>query len=279
MKRFCVYMVVGILICSGKSIAQVESTPFQLFPIGSQSLNVSTSFTSNIIFPFPLKGVDKGTRDIIIQKAKGVENILQIKASKGPFSQTNLSVVTSDGKFYSFIVGYSAHPTDLNFLVGGVDSAHKPVVDLSDGGLNAKAISDARQAVLNAAPYLGKRSETERVDLELTGIYLTAGKLFFVLRFTNVSMVPFTASYIRFYVKDQHLAKRTAFQEQELTPVMEDSLPSVKGGEERIAIVAFDAFSIPEKKLLQIEAGDADGGRVVQLSINSKILLKAHVIK
>ena len=279
MKRFCVFVVIGILIVSGKSFAQGGCSPFQLFPIGSQSLNVSSSFTSNIIFPFPLKGVDKGTRDIIIQKAKGVENILQIKASKGPFAETNLSVITSDGKFYSFIVGYSAHPNNLNFLVGYIDSTHKLVADLSDGGLNAKTMSDARQLVLSAPPFIGKRSETERVSLELSGIYLTAGKLFFVLRFTNLSMVPYNASYIRFYIKDQHLAKRTAFQEQELVPVMEDALPAVKGGEQRTEVVAFDAFSIPDKKLLQIEAGDADGGRVVQLSIKSKILLKARAIK
>ena len=279
MKGICVILIVGLLVVFQIVDGQSVTIPFKMAPVGWDSFTVGSNVTSNVIFPFPIKDVDKGSRDVIIQKAKGVENILQVKAARGSFPATNLSVITTDGKFYSFMVGFSDHPTDLNFVVSSVDSARKPAADLTDGGLNAQAMSDARRVVLTAPRFIAKRSETERVELELSGIYLIAGKLFFVLRFTNVSMVPYTASYIRFYIKDQHLAKRTAYQEQELAPVMEDSLPPVKGGEQRTEIVAFDAFSIPEKKLLQIEAGDPDGGRVVQLSIKSKVLLKARSIK
>jgi len=53
--------------------------------------------TTNIIFPYSIVSVDIGSRDVLAQKAKGVENILQIKAARDSFPQTNISIITADG--------------------------------------------------------------------------------------------------------------------------------------------------------------------------------------
>lgn len=46
----------------------------------------------------PLKSVDRGSKDVLAQKAKGVESILQVKAAKTNFDETNLTVINADGK-------------------------------------------------------------------------------------------------------------------------------------------------------------------------------------
>lgn len=67
----------------------------------------------------------------MVQQPKGTENIVQVKAGKPNFIQTNLSVITIDGKLYSFTIDYNAQPSQLNMIIGkddsGFKSLHAPV--------------------------------------------------------------------------------------------------------------------------------------------------------
>lgn len=65
--------------------------------IPSRHLEIAFLKTTNIVFPFAIKSVDRGSKDILAQKAGGIENILQLKAAKEDFPETNLTVVTADG--------------------------------------------------------------------------------------------------------------------------------------------------------------------------------------
>lgn len=60
-------------------------------------------------FPSEINYADMGTYDLKAEKCHG--RILKIRAQKPDFSKTNLSVVTTDGKYYSFKVGYNAKPS------------------------------------------------------------------------------------------------------------------------------------------------------------------------
>ena len=59
-----------------------------------KNLHIGYSKTTSIVFPYAIKSIDKGSPDVLMQKAKGVENILLIKAAKQNFTQTNLTVIT-----------------------------------------------------------------------------------------------------------------------------------------------------------------------------------------
>lgn len=61
-----------------------------------------------------MKYVDLGSFDIIADKATGAENVVRIKAAvKGFEGETNFSVITADGCFYSFNVVYKDEPAQL----------------------------------------------------------------------------------------------------------------------------------------------------------------------
>src|SRR3546814_18758334 len=64
-------------------------------------LSVSYDKTTNLVFPYNIKSVDRGTRDVLVQKARNVENVLQVKAGHEAFTETNLTVITADGHLYS----------------------------------------------------------------------------------------------------------------------------------------------------------------------------------
>ncbi|MCQ4775922.1 DUF4138 domain-containing protein, partial [Lacrimispora saccharolytica] len=71
--------------------------------------------TVHILFPSEVKYVDLGSFDIIADKATGAENVIRIKAAvKGFEGETNFSVITADGCFYSFNVVYKDEPAWLS---------------------------------------------------------------------------------------------------------------------------------------------------------------------
>jgi hypothetical protein len=108
MKNLIVIIATGILtgLLQVEAYSQQSITPYRVA--------ISYNKTSNIIFPYAIKSVDRGNPAVLVQKARGVDNILQVKAGREGFAQTNLTVITTDGQFYSFVVDYAAEPSVLN---------------------------------------------------------------------------------------------------------------------------------------------------------------------
>lgn len=78
--------------------------------IGSRYVELPFNKTVSIIFDSPVRSVDLGSRDLMADRADGVENVLKVKAAKMGFNETNFSVITADGKFHSFVANYNEQP-------------------------------------------------------------------------------------------------------------------------------------------------------------------------
>ena len=83
--------------------------------IPPHGLEVTYDKTVHVIFPAEVRYVDLGSPDLIAGKADGAENIIRVKATVRNFpNETNMSVITEDGSFYTFNVKYAAEPLLLN---------------------------------------------------------------------------------------------------------------------------------------------------------------------
>lgn len=95
------------------------------------ALEVTFSKTVHVIFPAPIRYVDLGSADLLAAKADGTENVLRVKAALRDFSrESNLSVITEDGAYYTFNVKYADEPVKLSvemtdFLHDG-DAVNRP---------------------------------------------------------------------------------------------------------------------------------------------------------
>src|SRR6478736_4176942 len=161
---------IAILLVSSKSFSQEQQFSF----IPSAHLTVTDNKTTNLIFPFSVQSIDRGSKDILVQQPGGTENIVQVKAGKLNFEQTNLSVITIDGKLYSFIVDYNKQPGQLNIVVGNNDSpknASTAPVSLSVGYNEAAMKSVAEKILENKASRI-KAEKRNKVKLEVNGIYI-----------------------------------------------------------------------------------------------------------
>lgn len=227
-------------------------------------LSITTDKTTSLIFPFPIKYVDRGTKDVIVQPVKEDERILLVKAASKQFAETNLSVVTGDGNVYEFTVNYAAQPAVLVM--------HLPP--------NKKAsISSYAQAILNNPPKRILKVEHGGVISKLTGIYIKDDVIYYQLEIHNHSPLDFDIELLKFHIIDKKRSKRTALQENELVPLyIAGNKSKVKSYNFSVIVVALDKFTLPDAKFLGIQLMERNGGRHFNLKVYNGQILKARVL-
>ena len=274
----CNAVMIAVIFCLLIQIsvhAQQSSAAIKIKSIEPYKIAVSYTKTSNLIFPFTIKSVDRGSAAILVQKAKGVENILQVKAAEPGFTATNLSVVTGDGQFYSFIIDYGSEPSPLNM------SFTKDTTDafLSDTPLNEAELKGLADQVQLQHSFLHKRVREQEMKLSLQGIYLSPKTMWFKLKLSNHSLIDYTPDYIRFLIRDGKHAKRTAVQENKLLPVYLQPSFVVNGNAATDIIYGFAPFTIPASRELIMEVAEENGGRTLRLHISHRAILKARLLE
>ena len=191
-------------------------------------LEVTFSKTVHLIFPSAVKYVDLGSTDIIAGKSDGVENVVRVKAAVEGFSEeTNFSVITSDGTFYSFIVVYADQPALLNINMDQWKAGEHPVA--GGGGVQVAELGTEDPALVRKVMYTiyqRNRRDVKHIGSRefgmtalLRGIYVHRDLLFLHISLANASNVPFDVDFIRFRIVDKKVAKRTAQQETTIEPV------------------------------------------------------------
>lgn len=229
-----------------------------------QPLSISTDKTTSLIFPFPIKYVDRGTRDILVQPVKEDERILLVKAASKQFAETNLSVVTGDGNVYEFAVNYTPQPSVLVL--------HLPP--------NKKAtISAYANAILNNPPKRISKVEHGAVITKLSGIYIKDEVIYYQLEIHNHSPLDFDIELLKFFITDKKKSKRTSIQENELIPLyVAGNRSKVKAYNFSVIVVALDKFTIPDAKFLGIQLMEKNGGRHFNLKVYNRQILKARIL-
>lgn len=279
MKKISVVLITVLLFFQLTIRAQMLDNLIRVEEIKSYHIAITYDKTSNLIFPFAIKSVDRGSAAVLVQKAKGVENILQIKAGWQHFKQTNLSVVTGDARFYSFIVDYADEPSSLNFSFSADTANIRQTVFLSDAPLDESAMKALVEKVKKQEPFLYKSDQQQKIRLSLNGIYLAQQTMWFSLQLENSSLIQYTPDYVRFFVRDRKKAKRTAIQEIELQPLYNNAGSIISGQSSGEILLAFPPFTIPATKELIIQVSERNGARSLLLPVKYKTILKARLLQ
>jgi len=262
-----------LLIASGRAFSQ----HVQMFVIEPLPLEITLQKTTNLIFPYPLKSVDKGSQDILAQKAKGVGNILQLKAARADFAQTNLTVVTAEGKLYSFTVDYAQEPLQLN--IEFADKGLNPDAFFEDGK-NQAEIHRLAERISPESPMLkGVKDKSYQAEIHLHGLYIHDEIIFYQLEMQNKSQVSYQVQSLRFFIRDEKRARRSASQEIEVKPLYVHGDTTVIGGGSACTLVfALPKFTLEDKKYLAIQVMEKNGGRHLELDVYNRVIVQAKPI-
>ncbi|AWM13329.1 conjugative transposon protein TraN [Epilithonimonas vandammei] len=280
-------LTVGIAATSFAQDSAKAKTPLALGKIEPYHMEVTYDKTSHLIFPTAIRYVDLGSEYLIAGKAEDAENVLRVKASVRNFEpETNFSVITNDGRFYSFNVYYSSYPEaisyDLLTMQKAVDKANGNDVLFEELGNNSPSLAGLLLETIykkdkRIVKHIGAKSFG--IQFILKGIYIHNGKYYFHTELRNRTNVPFEIDFVNFKVVDKKVAKRTVVQERPMIPLRTyKPLDGIAGKATEQNVFLLDQFTIADDKVLLIEIFEKNGGRHQTLQVENSDLIKARLI-
>ncbi|MET3114899.1 conjugative transposon TraN protein [Pedobacter sp. CG_S7] len=300
MKSYVHLIVLFVLLGTSKVFSQTTRIPDQTIPINPVTvlkpyyLQIAYNKTTNIIFPTPVKTVDRGSADVLAQRADGVENVLRVKADREDFEQTNLSVITGDGKIYTFLLEYNKNPTNLtiNLNLEGLNHAGGSVnfngtngqvgqnsyVVFEDVKVSDSQLNNITGAIAKKPRFIKKVGEEQNgILFALRGIYIKDNVIYYQLYVKNRTNINYDIDFIKFYIRDKKLVKRTATQDIEVPAIFESNpTQTITGKTELTKVFAMQKFTIPDDKDLVVELYEKNGGRHSKLIIPNDVIVQAR---
>ena len=295
-------ITIFLFLCALRLNAQTNGSSGDLFKgltkkitydkvIPPYGLEVTFDKTVHIIFPAAVRYVDLGSTKIIAGKAEGAENVIRIKAAVRNFEdETNFSVITDDGSFYSFNVRYVQEPEKLNIEMKDQVAKNPPgKTQAGAGDVYLKELGNEPPAAVNMIMnniYKKDKSDIKNisskkygVEFSIKGIYTNNGMLYFHSQIKNITNIPFDIDFITFKIVDRRVTKRTAVQEQVLTPLrVLNNNQSIRGKSVSRAVFTLEKFTMADNKMLVIQIFEKNGGRHQSVTITNRNLVKAKLI-
>ena len=300
MKRDLIYLTLIVAaIATAKVTAQTTpETPAEIRP---QHIEAGFTKTVHILFPSPVTYIDIGSMDIIAGKADGAENVVRVKAAVRNFAaETNLTVITEDGGFFTFDVYYAENPavSTLNLTVQEPqpESMKKPAAvgypqptaPASESRVLLREVGREKPATVkrmlsdiyrqNRTDVKGIRTKKYGIEVEVLGIYVFNDVIYMHTCISNDTNISFEVDARRFIVADRKLAKRTAQQQTPLEILRVCNDPAVVRGHQRQRTVfALPKLTISDDKVLLLEIIEKNGARHQTVEIPAEELLEAKL--
>ena len=295
MKRDLIYLT---LIAALMTAAQVTAQTAPEAPAEIRPLRIEAGFskTVHILFPSPVTYIDIGSMDIIAGKADGAGNVVRVKAAVRNFTtETNLTVITEDGGFFSFAVHYAENPAVSTINISAPkqpaveNGSTQPEPAPAEGRVLLQEVGREKPATVkrvlgdiyrqNRMDVKGIRTKKYGIGVEVLGIYVHNDVIYIHTMVSNETNISFEVDARQFIVADRKLAKRTAQQQTPLDILRVCNDPTVVRGHQRQRTVfALQKFTIPDDKVLLLEIIERNGARHQTVEIPAKELLDAKLL-
>lgn len=281
MKTIIKYMLLCLLSVSTvnaqnntKSInlSNAEVTPYKV--------ELTQNKTTHILFPSSIEYVDLGSSEIIASKVEATSNVLRLKTIKEDITATNFTVITSDGKYYSFNATYKKEPIQLSYDLTKFEkqvSKRQSEALFKELGTTSPSLTDLfmKAIIKKNKKELNIKSKNYGVEARLKSIYTQDGKLYFHLSINNKSNLPYTVDYVSFKIKDKRTTKRTTVQEVVLKPIRRyNDFQTINSQSRQDNVFMLDQFTMSNKQMLLIEVNEKNRVRNQVLKVKNSDLLK-----
>ena len=288
MKRNIIYpiLLAALTVVQTTAAKSKQDEPQPIHPI---SIEVGYTKTVHILFPSPVTYIDIGSMDILAGKADGAENVVRVKAAVRNFAaETNLTVITEDGGFYTFDARYTENPAVSTLEIpasdrtAGNEAPPEGRVLLQEVGREKPAtvkrmLSDIYRQ--NRQDTKGIRTKNYGIEVEVCGIYVSNDVIYIHTLIRNETNISFEVDCRRFVVADRKLAKRTAQQQTAVDIIRVCNDPTiVRGRQQQRTVFALPKLTMPDDKVLLLEIVEKNGARHQTVEIDGKELLAAKVL-
>lgn len=266
-----------------------------LFGIGSitcfaqQLIPVNYNKNVHIVFSYDILTGDCSSNDIIISHS---QNILKIGVVE-PFKEDKSITILTDNKLlFTFIVRYQDDIDQLAYVIPDSQGIKIPYqktnnelsIKSSDLGTDYKLpyLNSLCSQVYSEKNYLNEIGNSyKKIVVELAGIWVKDGLLFFKLILANQSNIPYEISS-----SNLSIAEKTTLKKSSSAPVKRESfyvfnefetIPSKS--KNNIYIMVFESFTIGHDKKLILELVEHNGARKVEFEVLQDLIIRAPFIE
>ncbi|MEC4084656.1 conjugative transposon protein TraN [Myroides odoratimimus] len=274
MKTIIKYMLLCLLAVNTVK-AQENKESINLFnaEITPYEIELTQNKTTHILFPKSIEYVDLGSSEIIANKVEATSNVLRLKTVKEDILPTNFTVITNDGKYYSFNATYKEQPIQLSYDLTKFEkqkSKKQSEVLFKDlGSISPSLVDLLMKAIIKKnKKELNIKSKSYGVEARLKSIYTQDGKLYFHLSINNKSNLPYEVDYVSFKIKDRRTTKRTTIHEVSLKPIRSyRDFQTINSQSKQDNVFMLDQFTFSDKQTLLIEINEKNGIRKQKLAV------------
>lgn len=285
--KVCFFLPFCLALATAPAIAQMAFVlPMQPSTIRpSYQIDVTDKKTTHIIFPYEIRYADLGSKEIAGEAVEKAGNVFRVKAmSHSAFMETNLTVVTADGRLFSFLVHFRENPEVLTYdltktlLDGSVSKAAK----VSSGSQARLGDNLNRQGELA----LHSRRKIRHIGYKVQGISLYMKNIFYkddvmylVLGMDNTSKLDYEIDFLRTYVKQmKQVGESSAAQDVPVEPIkiFDSSERVIPHRQELTKVIAIERLTLETDRRLILQIGEANGGRQLAITIGPEELATAR---
>ncbi|REC42086.1 conjugative transposon protein TraN [Chryseobacterium sp. 5_R23647] len=284
------HLMIVFLLFSGRSLAQdsiFTYLPLEEARLEPYKMQVTYNKTSHLLFPSPIRYVDLGSDLLIANKAEPIGNVLRVKSAVRDFEEeTNLSVITEDGKFYNFDVYYSSYPDVLSYDLlkhqRSLEQQYSTDVLFEDLKGSSSSLTELIMENLYEKSHRTIKhiaSKSFGIQFSVRALHVNDNKYYFTLQLNNSSNVAYEIEWVTFKIVDKKILKRTVVQDKLLGPVrvnMPVTTASHHSG--LMGIYLLDQFTLLKDQVLEIEMLEKNGGRHQKVELENKDLINARLI-
>lgn len=246
----------------------------------TKKIPIGTDVFVQMVFASTVQVVRSGAPDMVL--VRNEDNVVTIQALQEDVN-SNISVKTADGLYYSYRITYTTDEDIPLFYEVPIDDAvnahSKLVEDPSKKIVEKMSVQEVTQTIYNYDGFIKTRNSANyrNVYITLKGVYIDKGKLFFLFKLANKSTIDYNIERFQFFTmpikKDK---KRIENEEKEYIPLFYyKNLTELKAKSEETVVIVFDQFTLNDQKKIQITMTENGGERTVRLDIDSQKIVEA----
>ncbi len=239
----------------------------------SDTLRLSSRFTTHIIFRNELEYVDISNKALAGKVLDQSRNVLAVKA-RTPFDyETTVTALETDGAIHTYIVIYDESPKELildyrrtSTIQGNAGKEPAP----ADAGQDSPELSGRKQKLFHIS------DRRYGISAACEDVFVRDDRTWFILSLKNKSGINYRCSDAGFVLESRKKAKRSVEYGKTLTPVkVIGSLDSDAGSASKMVCV-LEKVTLAEDQVLRIFIYEEGGSRNLTLSLIPKDINSAR---
>ncbi|MFD1145353.1 conjugative transposon protein TraN [Larkinella insperata] len=258
----------------------LDQTAFQ----SSYNIAVTANKTTHLIFPYEIKYADLGSKELVGDAIGNAGNVFRVKAAGRSLMESNLTIITADGRLFSFLVNYEESPPVLTYDLTKISAASMaPKSAKVSTGSNAR-LADQLNGLGELAMGSKRRikhigTEQQGVNLHLKNILYRDDVMFLVLGLDNDSKMDYDLEFMHVFISQSKKAgESSGAQDVAVEPikVFDADVNTVPHRQQITKVIAINRMTLEKDRRLMVQINEKQGGRMLTLPIGTEELVAAR---